>query len=223
MSYVYQDNILIVNKEAGGRKMNIEIKDLEKKDYDTARKFAITGMNLTRYTEKKWELYFYSKYFLYLELSRSTQILGAYMDDKLVGVLLADMSGELKKINSIWYKIYVGLMKIILNIGYRKNAGTYDIANKEMLSHFKDRKKPYGELIFFVVDPVINGKGIGSKLLKELQRREENKLIYLFTDSGCTYPFYDKKGFTREEDQSIEIKVHNKQKYLTCFLYSKRL
>ena len=74
--------------------MNIEIRDLNKKDYNKARKYAIKGMNLKRYTQKGLELYFYSKYFIYLELLRATQILGAYMGDNLVGVLLADINNK---------------------------------------------------------------------------------------------------------------------------------
>ena len=62
-----------------------------KKDFNKARKFAIEGMNLNWYTSNKLELYLYSKYFWYLEISKATKALGAYIDNELVGVLLVDM------------------------------------------------------------------------------------------------------------------------------------
>ena len=67
--------------------MDIIIKQLRKKDFNSARKFAIEGMHLTWYTKNKFELYFYSKYFWYLEISRATRAFGAYLGDNLVGVL----------------------------------------------------------------------------------------------------------------------------------------
>ena len=86
--------------------MEIRIEQLRKKDFNNARKFAIDGMNLTWYASNKVELYLYSKYFLYLEISRATKALGAYMDNKLVGVLLADINNESKVFHSIWYKVF---------------------------------------------------------------------------------------------------------------------
>ena len=71
--------------------MDIKIKELMKKDFNKARKFAIEGMNLNWYTSNKLELYLYSKYFWYLETSKATKALGAYIDNELVGVLLVDM------------------------------------------------------------------------------------------------------------------------------------
>jgi len=64
--------------------MDVIVQPLKKKDFNAARKFAIDGMHLNWYTSNDFELYFYSKYFLYLELLRATSALGAYVDDKLV-------------------------------------------------------------------------------------------------------------------------------------------
>lgn len=74
--------------------MDVEIMILRKKDFNRARKFAIEGMNLNRYTDKKWILFLYSKYFWYSEVTKSTQAIGAYRNDTLVGVILAKINGE---------------------------------------------------------------------------------------------------------------------------------
>ncbi|MHC8518213.1 hypothetical protein [Weissella confusa] len=56
----------------------MEIKPLERKDFGKIQRFAITGMHLSRYTSNRFELYFYAKYFWYLELLRATRIYAAY-------------------------------------------------------------------------------------------------------------------------------------------------
>lgn len=203
--------------------MDIVIKNIKKKDFDKIQKFALQGMQFNMYTQNKIELYFYTKYFWYLELNRASQILAAYMGERLVGVLLADMKGKPKVMVSLWRSLYVKFVEWVMKIGYKDASDSYDEANKEMLTQFKNKHCPDGELNFLAVDPSINGKGIGSKLLDELERREKGKLIYLFTNTGCTYPFYDRKGFERSYIRKIHIEIHGKNIPHDCFLYSKRL
>ena len=80
--------------------MNIEIKDIRKKDYEKAIQFAIKGMHFDWYLNNKFLLNAYGRYFWYLEVNRATQILAAYVGDKFVGVLLAEIKGEEKKITA---------------------------------------------------------------------------------------------------------------------------
>ncbi len=203
--------------------MDIIIRDIDKRDFPKIQEFASQGMQFNMYTENRLELYFYTKYFWYLELNRATQVLAAYMDHRLVGVLLADIEGKPKIYVSLWRKLYVKLVEWIMSIGYKGASDSYDAANKEMLAQFKTLHHPDGELNFLAVDPTINGKGIGSKLLDELKHREKGKLIYLFTNTGCSYQFYDRRGFERSYTRKIDIMVHGKKIPHDCFLYSKRL
>jgi hypothetical protein len=52
---------------------------------------------------------------------------------------------------------------------------------------------------------------------------EKGKHIYLFTDSGCTYPFYPRRGFEEVDRKEITLINHGKATPLTCFLFSKTL
>lgn len=203
--------------------MDIEIKQISKNDFNIARKFAIEGMNLNWYASNNFELYLYSKYFWYLEISKATKALGAYIDNELVGILLVDMVNQPKVFSSIWYKIIIKIVTFILNIGYKDASSTYDNANIEMLEEFKNNNKVDGEIIFFVADPTIKGKGIGSLLLNELERQEKGKLIYLYTDSSCTYQFYLKRDFNEEKRKDVTLKINKKEVSLTCFLFSRIL
>jgi GNAT superfamily N-acetyltransferase len=208
--------------ESGYSTMDIRIGQLRKKDFNAARKFAIEGMHLTWYTSNGFELYLYSKYFWYLEISRATRALGAYMGDVLVGVLLVYMDNESKAFHSVWQKTFVKLASWVINLGY-KAASTYDIANKELLAAYKKDNNTDGELNFFAVDPAITGKGLGTLLLNELEKQEKGKLIYLFTDSGSTYQFYSRRGFEEVGRKDISLEIDRKQVPLTCLLFSKRL
>lgn len=203
--------------------MEITIGKLRRTDFEKARKFAVEGMHLNWYASSKAELYVYSKYFWYLEISKATVALGAYMGDRLVGVLLADLKHEPKAYDAIRYKLFVKIVTWIINLGYKDASGTYEDANLAMLEDFKNRSEPDGEINFFAVDPSIKGKGIGTLLLQELETRLKGKRIYLYTDSGSTYQFYIHRGFEMEERKEITLPMRGKEVALECFLFSKVL
>lgn len=203
--------------------MEIEIRKLADKDFHKAIEFAIKGMNFNCYVEGKTELYLYGRYFFYLELKRATQVLAAYIGDRLVGVLLADMKNEPKRCPSFWRNLYVKIVDAAMAVAFRNGTGPYDAANAAMLKEFKKRAKSDGEICFLAADPAIQGKGIGTKLLNELSKREKGKLVYLFTDDNCTFQFYEHKRFERSGEKKIELVIHGKTVPLTCFLYSKVL
>lgn len=72
-------------------------------------------------------------------------------------------------------------------------------------------------------DPDYQGKGIGSALLKALEKDEKGKLVYLYTDNACSYGFYEHRGFLKAEQRRIVLDLGKKQVPLTCLLYVKRL
>jgi GNAT superfamily N-acetyltransferase len=203
--------------------MDISVKSLRKSDFNSAREYAIVGMHLSRYTKSKLELYLYSKYFWYSEISKASLALGAYANDKLVGVLLVCMVNAPKVFKSLWYKVYVKIATIVMDIGYRDAHGVYVDINKELLETFKRNNEVDGELNFFAVDPNIKGKGIGTLLLNELEKLEKGKRIYLYTDSGASYQFYPRRGFDEVGRKDIYIKINGNELPLTCFLFSKIL
>ena len=203
--------------------MDIELRNISKKDFKKAIEFCRIGMNVDYYTDKPFEIYLYSKYFWYMELLRATQIIGAYINGEMVGVLLADMNGEKKAYKSISANIFIKTSELLMGLIFKGGANVYSETNDKMLAEFKGKNSPDGEMNFLAVDPKLNGKGIGTVLLNELSKREKGKLIYLFTDSGCTYQFYDKRNFDRNFERDIVLNLHDKDIPLTCFLYSKVL
>ncbi len=203
--------------------MIIEIRELNKKDYSKAIQFAIKGMHLDWYLDEGYLLNLYGKYFWYLEMNRATQAMGAYVDDKFVGVLLADIKGEKKLYHSLWKTIFIKVFDTLQNLVAKDGVSSYDGANKAMFQQYTTSHAPDGEIIFLAADPDCKVKGVGTALLSEFEKREKGKEIYLYTDNTCTYQFYEHRGFARVGEKDIVVDIRDKKVPLVCLLYSKTI
>lgn len=200
----------------------MKIKELQKKDFQKVIEYVISGMHFEEYLTNKLMLNIYGRYFWYLEYINATQVIAAYEDKKLLGVLVADIKSEEKPYKSVGKGLYVKLIDIIQNLFFSGGVMPYNEANRRMLDQYTKRYAPDGELRFLAADPKSKIKGIGTFLLNELVRREAGKEIYLFTDTNCTYQFYEHRGFERVGEQKIILELSN-EVGLKCLLYRRRL
>lgn len=84
-------------------------------------------------------------------------------------------------------------------------------------------QKPSAEILFLTANPKGRVRGVGTALLNQFERAAAGRCAYLYTDTGCTYSFYEHRGFVREGKKNIEVK-HGKSNFtLSCFLYAKQL
>lgn len=203
--------------------MGIEIRELRRRDYGRAIQFAITGMHFNLYLDNKLLLNLYGRYFWYSELNSASQVIAAYDGEKLAGVLLADMQGEEKKYKTTGQTAFVKIFEFLQNTFYRGGVGIYDEANRELLAAYLKENNPDGQVVFLAADPDGKVKGIGSRLLEELERRIHGKEIYLYTDDACTYQFYEHRGFQKSGEKEVLLDLTSKKVPLKCFLYSKRI
>ena len=180
-------------------------------------------MHFNMYLDNKLTLNLYGRYFWYLELTNATQIISAYMEDELAGVLIADMKEEEKVYKSFWKRLYIKAFDWIQNTLFKESVGIYDKTNKEMLNKYKSKNTPDGEIRFLAANPDMKVKGVGTLLLHELEKREKGKEIYLFTDDKCTYQFYEHRGFERVGEKDIEMDMNKKKIPLKCLLYRKKI
>lgn len=203
--------------------MELELKELDKKDYNKVIQYAIKGMHFNMYIDNKLELNLYGRYFWYLELLNATQVISAYIGDELAGVLVAEIKGENKVYKSFWKKLYVIIFEWIQKVFFKDSVGVYDKVNKEMLENYKSKNNPDGEIRFLSANPNTKVKGIGTLLLNELEKMEKGKEVYLFTDDQCTYQFYEHRGFKRVDEKDIVLDLNKKKVPLKCLLYSKKI
>lgn len=203
--------------------MEIEIKDIRKKDYKKAIQFAIRGMHFDWYLNNRFLLNAYGRYFWYLEINRATQVFAAYADNEFVGVILAEIKGEEKKQQSFLQKTYVRFVDVIQKTFFKGGAGLYEDTTKEQMAHYLKFNTPDGEIIFLAADPDCKIKGIGTALLNALEAKEKGKILYLYTDDACTYQFYEHRGFKRVEEKEIVLEMPKGEVPLKCFVYSKKI
>ena len=204
--------------------MELQIKPLKKQDYSKAIQFAIRGMNFDRYIENKTVLDLYGRYFWYMEMGRASQIMTAYSGDELAGVLLAEMKGEPKAHTSFWESLFVRIFDLVQHHFAENGVGPYDSANQDMLKDLAEEYKLDGEICFLAANPDLKIKGVGSLLLSELEKREPGKRIYLFTDSNCTYQFYEHRSFERVREKKVTLGLAEKGDVeISCYLYSKAI
>lgn len=200
----------------------MEIKPLHPKDHRKAIRFAIKGMHFEDFFDNKFALNAYGKYFWYLEYSNATQVFAAYEGDELLGVLVAEMKGEPKPYKSLGKRIYVSFIDFVQKLFFKGEVMPYDAANKKMFNDYTKRYAPDGEIRFLASNPEHKVKGVGTFLLNELERRERGKEIYLFTDSKCTYQFYEHRGFERIGEHEIVLEL-SADVDLKCLLYRKHI
>ena len=86
------------------------------------------------------------------------------------------------------------------NIFAKESKGAYETANEQnACSIFKEAFTRWRDH-FLAANPDLKKKGIGTKLLTEFEKERKEKK-YSFTDSGCTYQFYERRGFERLKEK----------------------
>ena len=197
--------------------MSIQFKELRESDYEKAIDFTLIGMHFDAFFEKGSELARdYAESFWYDELAKSNEIIAAYDEnDEFAGVLLAEIYNKEASEKPSIPESY--LLKQSANPVVSEFDSEYDRVNGEMLSNYRDGNDVDGELCLFAVDPNRKGQGIGSILLAEFEKRVNGKNIFLYTDSNCTYQFYEKRGFERVDEREIQLG----DAPLSCYLYHK--
>ena len=200
----------------------MQIKEIDKKDFKRVIQYAIKGMHFDEYLKNDFILQVYGRYFWYLEYTNATQVIAAYERDMLLGVIIVDMKDEPKPYKSFWKGLYVKIVDGIQNLFFGGGVMPYNEANKEMFARYTEHYNPDGEIRFLAADPDSEIKGVGTYLLNELSMREAGKEIYLFTDTNCTYQFYERRGFERIGEKEIVLELSDNVG-LKCLLYRKKL
>ena len=119
--------------------------------------------------------------------------------------------------------MYIQIFNLVQKVFYKGGAGFYDTTNQVLFREYRKCHCPDGQIVFLAANPAFQQKGIGSKLLEELERREKGKQVYLYTDDACTYQFYERRGFQRSGEKKVVLDFGSKKVPLTCFLFYKTL
>ena len=202
--------------------MAMEIRPLRREDYRKARRFAEVGMHFDWYSGSPFLRRLYSLYFWNWELSRATRAYGAYLDGAFAGALLAEVRGEPTPWRTLWRSALLRAFGALQALLAEEAWEAYDSANREMLEALRREGEPDGELLFLAADPALRGRGTGTALLEALAADIPGRTLYLYTDSACTYQFYDRRGFRRAGDREVFLPLKSGELTLRCLLYVKK-
>ena len=125
---------------------------------------------------------------------------------------------KIKKHHSFSQKLYVKLFDFLQNAFVKDSKGRYDDTNEELLSDYL-KTFPRWRNCLLVANPDLKIKGIGSKLLKEFERREQGKKYFCSRIAAVRINFMNDAFRTERKD--IVMKILNKEVDLRCMLYSK--
>ena len=166
---------------------------------------------------------------LYLRscLLRATFSCVAAVDGKVLGVILAGSKKSVPKfalrrtLAQLWSIALLFTTKTGRGIG--KFFSTFDQTDEELLKNAGNAFD--AEICFFAVDESTRGTGIGTMLFAQALdylEQEGVKTLYLFTDSSCTYQFYEKRGMQRLGEKTVEFSAHTDYR-LNMFIYGLEL
>ncbi|PRQ10879.1 GNAT family N-acetyltransferase [Corynebacterium sp. 13CS0277] len=181
--------------------MALELKPLKIADHQAVIDAAIAGMLPDDYLSEGVLLQAYGRYFFYDHLLRATHVLAAYEGDTLAGVMLVRLNSQPPATRSWWRSAFVRGIGALDHLSRMGRA--YAQANAAMLSDYLTHSPVDGEISFLVAIPGTGIKGVGRYLLGELARLAPGKHLFLYTDDGCNYGFYDAMGFSRTGTRTI--------------------
>lgn len=148
-------------------------------------------------------------------------------DGQVVGVILAahkrpaPIPALLRALSQFWATALLFSTKAGRQIG--KGFQAFDDVDAALLT---DCKRPFdAEICFFAVDECARGLGVGKKLFSavlDFFKSEAVKSFYLFTDSSCSYPFYEKRGMQRLAARTLDFRPRTDY-VLHMFLYGYEL
>lgn len=161
-------------------------------------------------------------------LADSTYAQVAISQGRVVGILMGRVDGQPllpgRAVQRL--RLWAHMAKIGLT-GFRERATlrqyfTFDRVYQSLRKNAD--VSPTDELTLFAVDASTRGHGVGKTLydnyLQHLRRHGRSD-FYLYTDSLCTYQFYEKRGMTRAAEQTIDLTFDDATETVGVYLYAR--
>lgn len=155
----------------------------------------------TRFTDPG-SLNIFLEIFLHTALIRSTHFRVALIDDKPVGLLIGRIKGDpaLPGTGRKLAAIGSGLARLLpvfpRQLPGLKDWVTEQLAGAKLVRTATARNLCFdNELVLFVVGSETRGTGVGKALFREFT--DSAREFFLYTDSRCTWQFYEKRGMRR--------------------------
>ena len=167
------------------------------------------------------------------ELVLSTYRMVAEEDGRLLGLSLGRPAGTAPADAAHWRAVMEHAQKLMCaGTPQARAAAEYEASLPGMQARLKEiagtRMSQDNEYTLFFVSPEARGKGVGSALVRrweETLRGLGQASYYLFTDTTCTYEWYDAHGYERiaELHHTFPAPEGEEPEEAASFLYRKDL
>ena len=151
----------------------------------------------------------------------------AVRDDRVIGVLMGRVSGEARLSGAIGNSLRMAghmLTLAVLGFRQRRSLRSFFAFTRVYRSLRRQSTTPLtDEVTLFAVASAARGLGAGKALyaafLEHLRERGRTSFC-LFTDTLCTYGFYDKHGMTRAASQDLTVYLDGEPEVVGVYLYT---
>lgn len=204
--------------------MDIKYHLISRKDYRNIKKLIKEAWFGDDYLDQPANLKVYATGYIYMHMSTSSYLIGAYDNDKLIGFLFGSCYKDKIKhrFKNKVKKFLVGFRMLFTKIG-RRGLRVYFEEKKIDKSLKKDYPYEDNEICLFIVDEEYRSIGIGSNLQAhyiEYLKGFDCHNFYLFTDTYSNFSFYDKHGYKRYRTQKVTYGNGEESEY---YIYLKEI
>lgn len=199
----------------------------EERDAEDIKAMIDEAFHIRRYMKKERLLDSALEVYLRERLLASTYTRVAVKDGRTVGVIMGRSPGRprvphVARNRALTWSHMAGIALTGLSdlpslTQYFKFDGVYRRLRRNTSAPLTD------ELTLFAVDSSTRGLGVGKALYQDYVRHLRDhgrKDFYLYTDSLCSYGFYEKRGMTRAASEDMEIRLDGNPEKLGVYLYA---
>jgi len=206
---------------------NIVYRPYQPQDAEDIKKIINEAFYIHRYVTGRLVLDSALEIYLRERLLASTWTRVAVQDERVVGIIMGQVDGQ--------PRLGGRFTNRLLTLAHTLRAGILGLPQWKSMRQYFAFDRVYGELrkktpspltdelTLFAVDSSTRGLGIGRTLyrdyldhLRSLGRSD----FYLYTDSLCTFQFYEKQGMTRTASEDMNLVLDGKPEALGVYLYS---
>ena len=206
---------------------NIVYRPYQPQDAEDLKKIINEAFYIHRYVTGRLVLDSALEIYLRERLLASTWTRVAVQDERVVGIIMGQVDGQ--------PRLGGRFTNRLLTLAHTLRAGILGLPQWKSMRQYFAFDRVYGELrkktpspltdelTLFAVDSSTRGLGIGKTLyrdyldhLRSLGRSD----FYLYTDSLCTFQFYEKQGMTRTASEDMNLVLDGKPEALGVYLYS---
>lgn len=205
---------------------SITYRSYESSDAEAVKHLVDEAFAISRWVKAPRLLKGAKEVYLRTVLAASTWSRVAELNGKVEGVIMGRTHGQpmlpgrwRHRLVTMWNILKLG----VIGIGEYRSLFQFFSSNRVYAQLKRSVTVPTtDELTLFAVSAETRGAGIGKSLYQQYLaqlRKYDRDEFYLFTDTRCSYGFYENQGMTRAGSQEMTIYIDGKPEKLGVFLY----